>query len=839
MHFWALLCVEVERRCIMPANRRMLHLVLVVSIALGGLGGGAAAAAPPPQGSSPGGISFTPAPGTLSTLPVLKFDTPQTEDLAPGIQKMSQLEPMVHELEGKLDRSQFDLDALGGRLNYDPDKIIAFIRTQIAFEQYPGVLRGEYGTLIGRAGNAFDKALLLRRLLDDAGYETRLVRTTLTDAQARRLVAQMAAPRAPAPPIADPAFVADIRGRLQTAAGATPDGGADPAALDKQWVANQLVGGDTALILDGLSRAGVKLGQNSTLDGLAKEASDYLWVQYRLGSFDKWLDAHPAFANPADAPSGLKIEKYYRDALPDDLYHRVRVQVTVEQKLGDKLIANPVVSNWERKSADLAGHPVTFQNQPNNLDFANFPGLETLLREVSVFVPMVDGQIADRAFDLRGGVYNASLLSLGTIGLAQSGQASGAAATQASGALDSSAGASGESPADFMTLTAEWIDYTLIAPGGAETTVRRYVLDRVGEANRDQGKASISDQTPLQEAAKSLLTAYTILVLPGEYSPAYVSHRSVERTLAELALKPYLKTGMKLSDLPQDAARPIVPMQDVVLNSAFANAISPGGGVIAYRAAPALVVCESGFVPGPPSDTAYERVDVIHNARRVFSVKDGSVTPAPEEAVRIGAWETYAERSALRQATPPSGALTAIRQAADASIPLRVLRPGDGAVLAGLAHSDATKTSVQADLDAGYVVILPERPAEPGARTGWWRVDPATGETLGIGTGGYGDAMVEYAFLLNSIVLGLVEAGVGAANCTKETNNAGCCVISNLVIGGIFFGAGLGIGAIAGLAIKSAAVALTVSFLLGDVGLGIVGLTLPTLCNRIVPEPVK
>ena len=298
-------------------------------------------------------------------------------------------------------------------------------------------------------------------------------------------------------------------------------------------------------------------------------------MQYRLGSFDKWIDVHPAFADSSAAPTGLKIEKYYRDTLPDDLYHRFRLQVTVEQKLGDKLITQPVVSNWERKTADLAGHPVIFQNQPNNLDFAKFPGWEALLKEVSVFVPVVDGKLADRAFDLRGGTYNASLLSLGAISLAQSGQAGGAAATQASGAFSGS-GSSGESPADFITLTAEWIDYTLVAPGGKETTTRRYVLDRVGEANRDQGKAVISGQTPLQEAAKSLLTAYTIAVLPGEYSPAYIAHRTVDRALAELALRPYLKSAKTLSDIPQELMAAIVPTQDVVLNGVFANAIAPG-----------------------------------------------------------------------------------------------------------------------------------------------------------------------------------------------------------------------------------------------------------------------
>ena len=333
----------------------------------------------------------------------------------------------------------------------------------------------------------------------------------------------MAQPRPAAPPIADAAAVADIRGRLQALVGAPAAGTVDAATLDKAAVARELIAGDTSLILDGLNQAGVKLGQAGAMDGLVQEARDYLWVQYRLGSYDKWIDVHPAFANAAAAPAGLKIEKFYRNTLPDDLYHRVRLQVTVEQKFDDKLIATPVVSNWERNSADLAGHPITFQNQPDNLDPEAPLDTATLIKQAGVFVPIVDGKMADRAFDLRGGTYSVGLLALGAISLAQTGQSAIAASAQAAGALGG--GAAAPDP-NFMTLTAEWIDYTLIAPGGAETTFRRYVLDRVGEANRSQGVAAITDPTPLPEAAKALLTSYTIMVLPGEYSPAAISQRS-------------------------------------------------------------------------------------------------------------------------------------------------------------------------------------------------------------------------------------------------------------------------------------------------------------------------
>jgi hypothetical protein len=791
-----------------------------------------AQAAPTPQGSPPGGATFTPGPGKLSPLPILKFDTSQSTNFDQALPKMSQMEPLVHDLQGKLDASQFDLDALGASLEYDPAKIIAFVRTQIAFEQYPGVLRGEFGTLIGRAGNAFDKALLLRRLLDDAGYETRLVRTTLSDTQARSLVSQMAQPRPAAPPIADPAALTDIRGRLQEIAGSPPAGAASTLAFDKFAVARDLSASDSALILDGLKRAGITLGQAGGMNDLVREARDYLWVQYRLGSYDKWLDIHPAFVDAAAAPTGLKIETFYRNTLPDDLYHRVRLQVTVEQKLGDKLIATPVVSNWERKSADLAGHPITFETQPDNFNLETFTDLPTLIKGAAVFVPVLDGKMADRAFDLHGGTYNASLLSLGAIGLAQSGQASNVVAGQVAGALG---GGSGETDPNYVTLTAEWIDYTLVAPGGQETHFRRYVLDRVGDANRVQGKAEIIDRTPLLEAAKALLTTYTMMVLPGEYTPAYVSHRAVERLAAELKLRSSLRPGMKLPEFPVDALRTLIPLEDTVLNAAFANAVAPGSGLVAYRAAPALAIYEQGVTPGK-LQTAYERVDVIRNARRVFSVRNGAVTPAPEDAVRIGAWETFAERAPLRQGGVPFGALTAIRQATDAGIALRILKPGDGAVLAGLGHSDATKASVQRDLEAGYIVILPDRTSGTATGTGWWRVDPATGETLGIATGGYGDSMVEYAITL------FYAAGffaIGTASCYQQTGDGFCCVMSNLVMGAMGFGAGMFIGSIAAVGIADAGIAWLVSFLLGDVGLGIGGFVFPSLCSAKVPELVK
>jgi hypothetical protein len=53
----------------------------------------------------------------------------------------------------------------------------------------------------------------------------------------------------------------------------------------------------------------------------------------------------------------------------------------------------------------------------------------------------------------------------------------------------------------------------------------------------------------------------------------------------------------------------------------------------------------------------------------------------------------------------------------------------------------------------GYLVVAPPKPVTVGADTfaGWWRVDPATGHTLGIGATGWGQAMPEWAVTVLTI----------------------------------------------------------------------------------------
>ena len=70
----------------------------------------------------------------------------------------------------------------------EAQSVFFWVRDKISFEPYAGAQRGVRGTLMSRAGNAVDQALLLQALLSEAGYEARLTRGKLDKKSAVNLV---------------------------------------------------------------------------------------------------------------------------------------------------------------------------------------------------------------------------------------------------------------------------------------------------------------------------------------------------------------------------------------------------------------------------------------------------------------------------------------------------------------------------------------------------------------------------------------------------------------------------------------------------------------------------
>ena len=68
-----------------------------------------------------------------------------------------------------------EIAQLASSLDYDPVKIFYYVRNNVDYEPYLGVMAGPNWTLLQGAGNSFDQALLLSSLLRESGIQTRYV----------------------------------------------------------------------------------------------------------------------------------------------------------------------------------------------------------------------------------------------------------------------------------------------------------------------------------------------------------------------------------------------------------------------------------------------------------------------------------------------------------------------------------------------------------------------------------------------------------------------------------------------------------------------------------------
>ena len=206
-------------------------------------------------------------------------------------------------------------------LQNDPETIIRFVRDEIAYENYSGVLRGSVGTLLSRAGNSYDQAILLKELLDEAGLHTRLARGRLSAGDAEALMASVSA-RPQAAPDLSPADLEFL--------------GIEPSSWNKQR--EELAGRIGAVLstaasisAEGVDTAGRSAGSQNQID----VARDYLWVQLQLDG--AWSDLHPAFPRdsaPSIRPSGVIN---YVANIPRGLFHWVRVRLIAD--IGGKTAA--------------------------------------------------------------------------------------------------------------------------------------------------------------------------------------------------------------------------------------------------------------------------------------------------------------------------------------------------------------------------------------------------------------------------------------------------------------------------------------------------------------------
>jgi len=748
---------------------------------------------------------------------------PAGVELQEGIARFETLLASVAELERALPDDYWTVGDLGFELAFeDAETIAAWVASSTAFQPYRGVLRGADGTLQARAGNAFDQALLLTSLLFDAGYEARIARTTLDEAAALTLLRSAASGDAGGV-LDDGAlerYAERIGGDLSEARRSADAAGSGV----EERVAGLASASDWLQAT--LTAAGIALGDEDVAAALA-DASDYAWVQYRFGPNDPWGALHPAA--PVDAPwtDGLVAESVIEDAVPSELLHSFRVQAMIERRRGDLLEVEPVSQAWERPVANLNGVALRYEAVPDGFVTLGVDADPAEAYAATTYLlPLFNDNLApgELVFDTLGNVAPAFAAASAAGGLF------GTLSQSLGGALDAVAGED-----DVVALTAHWLEFTFIEPGGAEITHRRMIVDRLGPTRRAAGDASgpllqMSDD----ELYDALRTKHTFMLAPGRYSAGFVQERSVAGMRVGLE---YLRdVFVAAGDDPDTVPMPSAEYNDVLhgapllrlLQSFDENPHLERDGLVSYRPSPTLVVRTASW------DAREVAVDVVRNVRRVLHVaSDGAVSAAPEAALREGVWESAVEAMALHDGGVRHDTLSYFEAVAAAGTPVRVLQPGALADLDALTVPDDSLAAMRRDLERGYAVVTATAMPPGQSVAAWWRVNPRTGETLGRGGDGRGQAATEYTEMQMTAAGLLVSAAfgvTGGATCMIGGGNVGCCALD----------AGLGLlaGLVIGLIVSSATVAFAAAAALdGAVALGgvfsLAGLPFPTTCMLV------
>jgi hypothetical protein len=261
--------------------------------------------------------------------------------------------------------------AIGG----NAEAVYGFVRDEISFQPYRGVLRGGTGTLLARAGNSFDQAVLLKEMLDSLGLRTRLARATLPAGLAELLNSTVV----PGQPVSgsplEPKDLAEL--------------GVDVTRFQREWKTHQ--DAEHAVIALAVEKgladaAGMEPPASYAVRTPAWEStSDYLWVQ--LERDGRWFDLHPAFPKGTEVPVVPEGIISYTSSIPTELFHWVRLRLIAERVEGPELRKLIILEN-RILAGVAAGKTVSVALRPSPAE----DGLVQLRPAVKVGESLISGR---------------------------------------------------------------------------------------------------------------------------------------------------------------------------------------------------------------------------------------------------------------------------------------------------------------------------------------------------------------------------------------------------------------------------------------------------------------
>ena len=667
------------------------------------------------------------------------------EDRAQLVEQLSRGLRAIEDSEKTLARDTFDVQAVAKANGRDAAKHFEWVRDRTIWVPYRGSLRGGVGVLMDRMGNSLDRAILLDGLLKASGHTTRLAHADLTDTQATELLPKLRT-GLPASADRDAVAAAPSLHDVATKYGLDPQRTqvtAERLRMDQQKLLQKAAERVSAQVeaLQPLLVQGERTADPSVLVALR----DHWWVQRQDGA--NWIDLDPLLP---DAAAGSAVTKATTtvdaDKLPDDQHQIIELRVVAEQWQGGKT-SETVLLRQALKPSAVSGQTLLLMQMPLDLNtpvdfFA--PGLPQRVRETALkqheWAPALkigkDMIVQSSISDV--GVANPKPVLDSTKRTGRGAEGAGHVATDL---LNAGEPAAAKPDSHF---TAEWIEYEIRIPGQAPQSIRRQVFDLIGPAARAKGPPALPAMDEAAKLRRALaMSSISEVVISGcQISPQFQSHQVQAAVLANRdVLQKVLTADPTDTKAARDAVEKLQPLPSELLQVALLRGqISPAGGHVFYDQ-PFIAQRHCGFRTTADNQlTVLDAFDLVNNRMGVHRWSDAD--PATLRMAQ-GVADTNAEALASHAIGPRSNAAEDIATADAAGNDCVVIRTLDDPDVAKLALDADTQARLGQDLAAGYVAYC--APPTKGRPATWYRVDPKTGATLGMGMNGWGASLGEYA----------------------------------------------------------------------------------------------
>ena len=639
--------------------------------------------------------------------------------------------------------AEFDPAALANTLGKDPHVHFAWVREHTWWAPYRGVLRGPTGVLLDRVGSSLDRAYLLADLLRRAGLTVRFAHAEIAEDQAHELLSRVRK-------VPSQRGVSDD---LLPASGTSAESTDTRVALSKQATSNAeaLIDAQTEALLTALADTPMP---TERADEIALSAiRDHWWVEYQDDGAWVALDVLLPDTTPGQThiAASSVIPWLAGDAVPpieSSEWHTVGIRVVIERYEGGTSKEMTVLAASVRPS-DALGEPLKLRHAPipwpdrlpdPDIDPQSF---RAAALAATMWVPVLQigrQEFAQSAFTENGELHDdlpEAVDAFSKIG--------------AAGATNGMDMALGGFSADESTpvVSAEWIDYEVVAPGGSVERLRRPVFDLLGPARRAAGSVNFDGTAELRrlERFEALWAPTEILIQPSAFTADFVadivtSDLADSRDALEELLHETVPSAVRakatdiLGRIEIGDTLPYYALWRTSLGASASTLLICRPNVLQFRGGRALA--------NVGANVFRELLDVAANRTGVV---DSSAHESFQVRVRQGVTDTVAEMLALGADLGMAENTASIfgRLAAESSRGM-LLMAGDEAAARALPWPEDEIERVTHDVLAGYMVVVPRKAVMIGdqQRVGWWRVDPTSGETVGVMDNGFHAGTVEY-----------------------------------------------------------------------------------------------